>query len=43
MVRGQDIYKGVWTSLTDWCSKTCKCILVREEDEHVKYAIDDRL
>ena len=25
VVRGQNVYKSVWTSLTDWC-KTCKCI-----------------
>ena len=43
VVRGQHVYKSVWTSLTDWCSKTRKCILVREDDEHDKYAINDRL
>ena len=42
MVRGQVIYKSVWTSLTDWCSKTLKCIPVREDDERDKCAIDDR-
>ena len=26
VVRGQHIYKSVWTSLTDWCIKTHKCI-----------------
>ena len=39
VVRGQHIYKTVWTSLTDWCSKTCKCIPVREDDKRDKYAI----
>ena len=43
VVRGQHIYISVWTSFTDWCSKTRKCILVREDDEHDKYAINDRL
>ena len=43
MVRGQDIYKSVWTSLTDWYSKTRKCIPVQEDGEHDKYAIDDQL
>ena len=43
VVRGQHVYKTVWTSLTDWCSKTRKCILVREDDERDKYAIKDRL
>ena len=43
MVRGQYVYKSVWTSLTDWCSKTCKCTLVREDDERDKYAINDQL
>ena len=43
MVRGQHIYKNVWTSLTDGCSKTRKCIPVGEDDKHDKYAIDDRL
>ena len=33
VVRGQHVYKSVWTSLTDWCSKTRKCILVREDDK----------
>ena len=33
VVRGQHVYKSVWTSLTDWCSKTRKCITVREDDE----------
>ena len=37
--RGQQVYKSVWTSLTDWCSKTRKCTPVREDDEHDKYAI----
>ena len=43
VVRGQHVYKSVWTSLTDWCSKTRKCILMQEDDEHDKYAIKDRL
>ena len=43
MVRSQHIYKSVWTSLTDWCSKTRKCIPVREDDKCDKYAINDRL
>ena len=34
VVRGQHVYKSVWTSLPDWCSITRKCILVREDDEH---------
>ena len=43
MFRGQHIYKSVWTSLTDWCSKTRKCIPVREDNECDKYAINDQL
>ena len=43
VVRGQHVYKSVWTTLTNWCSKTCKCIPVREDDDHDKYAIKDRL
>ena len=43
VVRGQHVYKSVWTSLTDWCSKTRKCIPVQEDDERDKYAIKDRL
>ena len=43
MVRGQHVYKSVWTSLTDWCSKTCNCIPLREDDEFDKYAINDQL
>ena len=43
VVRGQHIYISVWTSLTDWCSKTCKFIPAREDDECDKYAINDRL
>ena len=43
MVRGQHVYKSVWTTLTDWCSKTCKCIpAVREDDESDKYTINNR-
>ena len=43
VVRGQHVYKSVWTSLTDWRSKTCKCILVLEDDKRDKYTINDRL
>ena len=43
VVRGQHVYKSVWTSLTDWCSKTCTCIPVREDNEGDKYAINNRL
>ena len=43
MVRGQDIYKSVWTSLTEWCSKTRKCIPVQEDGKRDKYAIENRL
>ena len=39
VVRGQHVYKSVWATLTDWCSKTHKCIPVREDDERDKYAI----
>ena len=37
VVRGQHVYKNVWTSFTDWCSKTCKCIAVREDKKCDKY------
>ena len=40
VVRGQHIYKSVWTLLTDWYSKTHKCIPVREDNERIKYAIN---
>ena len=43
VVRGQHVYKSIWTPLTDWCSKTHKCTPVREDDERDKYAINDRL
>ena len=43
VVRGQHVYKSVWTSLTDWCSKTRKCIPVQKDDEVDKYAINNRL
>ena len=43
VVRGQHVYKSVWTPLTDWCSKTRNCIPVKEDDERDKYAINDRL
>ena len=42
VVRGQHVYKSIWTSFTDWCSKTRECIPV-QEDERDKYAINDRL
>ena len=41
MFRGQHVYKSVWTSLIDWCSKTRKYILVWEDDEHNKYTVND--
>ena len=37
MVRGQHVYKSVWTPLTD---KMCKCIL-QEDNECNIYAIND--
>ena len=40
VVRGQHDYKSVWTSLTNWCNKTRKCTLVREDDECDKYALN---
>ena len=43
VVRGQHVYKSVWTSLTDWCGKTRKCTLVREDDQHDKYTINGPL
>ena len=43
VVRDQHVHKTVWTSLTDWCSKTRKCIPVREDNERDKYAIKDQL
>ena len=43
VVRGQHVYKSVWTLLTDWCSKICKCIPVWEDDERDKYAINNWL
>ena len=43
MARGQHFYRSVWTSHTDWYSKTRKCIPVREDNERDKYAINDRL
>ena len=43
VVRGQHVHKSVWTSLTHWCSKICKCIPVREDNKRDKYAINDRL
>ena len=39
MVRGQHIYKSIWTPLTD---KTHKCML-RENNERDKYAVNNRL
>ena len=41
VVRGWHVYRSVWTSLTDWCSKIRKCILVWEDDERDKYALID--
>ena len=41
VVRGQHVYKSVWISLNDWCSKTHKCIPVRKVDKRDKYAIND--
>ena len=43
MIWGQHVYKSVWISLTNWCSKTHKCIPVREDDKRDKYAINDWL
>ena len=36
VVRGQHVYKSVWTPLTNWCNQICKCIPVREDDERDK-------
>ena len=41
IVRGQHVYKSVLTSLTDWCSKTLKCIQAWEDDKCDKYTIND--
>ena len=38
VVRGQHVYKSVWTPLTD---KTRKCIL-REDNESDKYTINNQ-
>ena len=43
VVRGQYVYKSVWTSLTDWCNITLKSIPVQEDDDSDKYTINDRL
>ena len=43
VVKGQDVYKSVWTSLTDWRSKTRKWIPVWKDDKCDKYTINDRL
>ena len=40
VVKGQHVYKSVWTSLTDWCSKTRKWIPVQKDDERDKYTIN---
>ena len=40
---GQHVYKSIWSLLTDWCNKNRKWIPVREDDEHDKYAINNRL
>ena len=34
---GQQVYKSVWTSLTDWCSKT------RKGDANIKRDIENKL
>ena len=36
VVGGQHVYKSVRTSLNDCCSKTLKCIPVREDNESDK-------
>ena len=43
VVRGRHFFKSVWTSLTDWYSKTRKCISGREDIECGKYTINDQL
>ena len=43
VVRGQHVYISVWTSLTNWCSKTRKYIPVWEDNECDKYAVNDQL
>ena len=43
VVRGQHFFESVWTSLTDWCSKSRKCISVREDNQRGKYAINNQL
>ena len=40
-VRDQQVYKSALTLLTNWCSKTRKCIPVREDDKSDKCAIND--
>ena len=39
VVRGQHIYKSVWTPLTD---NTHKCIL-QEDNKHDKYTVNNQL
>ena len=41
VVRGQHVYKSVWTPLIDWCSKTCKCIPVWEDNKRDKYTVNN--
>ena len=41
VVTGQDVYKSIWISFTDWCSKTRKWIPVRKDDECDKYTVND--
>ena len=43
MVRAQDVYKSLWTSLIDWYSKTRKWIPVQKDNEHDKYTINHQL
>ena len=38
VVRGKHIYKRAWTPLTD---KTCNCIVLREDNECDKYAVNN--
>ena len=39
MVGNHNIYKSVWTPLTD---KMCKCI-VQEDNKHDKYTVNNQL
>ena len=38
VIRGQHVYKSVWTSLTDWCSKTRKRIPDDQRDKYDKWS-----